>query len=108
FVSETLKIRNWSSSKPVEGDRASYVASLYKRIEDRWVSAKRDVTNFAEELRAYGKELFDELIPPGLQKVLWYNRDKIDSIQVISTEPFIPWELLHLRDPDKKGLPAET
>jgi hypothetical protein len=29
------------------------------------------------------------------------------SGQVISTEPFVPWELIFLKDPDEKGLPKD-
>ena len=43
-----------------------------------------------------------------LQKILWENREKITSIMVISTEPFIPWEMVHLKDPGKRPLPGKT
>jgi hypothetical protein len=52
--------------------------------------------------------LFDELIPEKLKTLLWEHRKTLDSIMVISTEPFIPWELVHLKDPDTKQLPSET
>lgn len=52
--------------------------------------------------------LFDQLIPEKLQRLLWRHRKDFDSIMVISTEPFIPWELVHLKDPDKTQLPSET
>ena len=94
-------------SKPFVGERSQYVTGLYEKIEKRWLSSKQDFDDFTEELRAFGAELFDELIPEGLQKRLWENRDKIRSIQVISTEPFIPWELMHLKEPGQP-LPTET
>jgi hypothetical protein len=103
-----LQIKLQFDSKPIKGDREKYVADLYKQIEDRWLSSGRDEENFAQELRAFGAELFDELIPEKLQKLLWQRRRDFDSIQVISSEPFIPWELVHLRDPGKRGMPDET
>ncbi len=69
---------------------------------------KKDLENFQEELRAYGADLFDELIPDNLKKILWDLRDNLDSILVMSDEPVIPWELVHLREPGKKGMPDET
>ena len=42
-------------------------------------------------------DLLEELIPVELQQTLWSNRYKIGSIMVISEEPFIPWELVHLK-----------
>src|SRR5262249_49712206 len=86
-------------SKPLTSDLGQYVANLYKKIEDRWLSSNQDFDDFNEELRAFGAELLDELIPEKLQQLLWDNRDRIRSIQVISTEPFIPWEMMHLKEP---------
>lgn len=103
-----LKLNRKFTSENIIGDRQEYVASLYKQIEDRWISSGRDKENFAEELRAFGADLFNELIPVGLQKILWKRRKDFDSIQIISSEPFIPWELIHLRDPEKIGMPEET
>jgi hypothetical protein len=108
FLSESLEVRSECTSNPIRGDRASYVANLYKDIEERWVSSKRDAQDFAKDLRAFGADLLDELVPKELQKILWDNRNRVRSIQVVSTEPFIPWELVHLRNPDVPGMPAET
>jgi hypothetical protein len=83
------------------------VSCLYKRIEDRWLSTNGDVEEFTQELREFGGELLDELIPDKLQEILWVNRRRFTSIQVLATEPFIPWELVHLRQPGKP-LPRET
>ena len=96
-----LGVLQWSDSKPLVGDRQQYVAGLYQEIENRWVSNAQDVENFTAELRALGGTLFDELIPPELQRLLWQYRAKINSILVIAEEPFIPWELVHLHAPGK-------
>jgi hypothetical protein len=108
FLSERLEVRTSCTSQPIRGDRAQYVAKLYKDIEERWLSSKRDAANFAKDLRAFGGELFDELVPAPLQQVLWDRRDEIKAIQVVSTEPFIPWELVHLKEPAKAGMPAQS
>lgn len=108
IYSEGLKIKRQFKSKPILGNRENYVANLYKQIEDRWISSGKDEDNFAQELRAFGADLFDELIPAEMQKILWERRKDFDSIQVESSEPFIPWELVHLRDPDENGMPDET
>ncbi|WP_306534706.1 CHAT domain-containing protein [Geobacter sp.] len=94
-------------SKPIKGDRVAYVNALYREIENRWLSNKDDVSAFTRELRAMGGDLFDVLVPPEIQKLLWQHRDKIDSIQIFSTEPFIPWELIHLKDPADGRLPPK-
>lgn len=89
-------------------DRLAFVNNLYQEIEKRWLSSGQDKAQFQLDLRAFGGSLFDQLIPAGLQRLLWKHRKDIDSIMVISTEPFIPWELVHFKDPDKKQLPPET
>ena len=104
--SPALSLFHSYESKLIEGDRLQYVSSLYKKIEERWLSSSADIKNFTAELRAFGGELLDELFPTTLQQVLWKHRKKLKSIQVISTEPFIPWELVHLKQPGK-SLPAE-
>jgi hypothetical protein len=97
--SRQLGVIDLYDSDPIVGDRNTYVESLYKEIEDRWISSDQDVTDFQDELRAYGAQLFDSLFPVKLQQVLWANRGQIASILVISEEPFIPWELVHLKAP---------
>ncbi len=105
--SQELQLFNSYRSKPIVGDRLAYVRSLYRKVEEHWISSHEDVEDFTGKLRAYGGQLFDELFPPELQKDLWTHRTKIKSIQVISPEPFIPWELVHLKQPNG-SLPRET
>lgn len=103
-----LQLLHAFASRPLEQDRDRYVRSLFRRIEDFWVSSDRDVEAFQEQLRAFGGELLDELVPVELQQILWDHRDRLGHIMVLSTEPFIPWELVHLKDPATRKLPAET
>lgn len=82
--------------------------NLFRRIEDYWVSSTRDAEAFQDQLRAFGGELLDELVPVELQRILWDHRHLLVHILVLSTEPFVPWELVHLKDPDTGRLPSET
>ena len=95
-------------SKPIRADRTTYVNNLYKLIEDRWLSSKGDEQDFQEELRAFGVELLEELVPEELQGILWTNRKHLNGVMATCTEPFIPWELVHLKKPGSRGLPRET
>ena len=106
--SPPLDIRETFTIKTNQIDRRQYIENIYKEIEKRWLSHESDVEAFTAELRAYGGQLFNDLFPRELQEILWQNRNKIKSIQVISTEPFIPWELVHLKDPGKPYLPDEV
>jgi len=99
------------ASPPLQTKRDEYVNGLYKEIEDRYVShyseatKSADVAAFTMELQSYGALLFDQLFPREVQDLLWKYRDTLKSIRVVSTEPFIPWEIVHLREP---GQPVDT
>ena len=95
-------------SKPIRADRTTYVNNLYKLIENRWLSSRGDERDFQEELRAFGVELLEELVPEELQAILWTNRKRLSGVMATCTEPFIPWELVHLKKPGSRGLPKET
>jgi hypothetical protein len=99
--SPSLNLFDKYYSKPFLGSRQDYVKNLYNEIEKRWLTTKGDFEAFNNELRAYGAALFSELFPSELQACLWNYRDQLESIMVVSTEPFIPWELVYLKDPNK-------
>ena len=106
--SKSLNLWHRYDSKILNGDRKEYVNSLYKGIESRWVSTQGDAEAFTDELRAMGGELLDELFPDDLKRHLWEHRHELESIMVTSTEPFIPWELIHLKPSGQNHLPDET
>ena len=95
-------------SGDIKRPRGEYVEQMYKDIENRWLSTREDFDAFQDELRAFGGTLLDELVPPNIQAALWEVRNTIKSIQVVAEEPFIPWELVHLKPPraaDGKPVP---
>jgi hypothetical protein len=99
-----LQLTRPYASRLIEQNRDAYVRGLFARIEQVWT----DTDGFHEQLRAFGGQLLDELVPLELQRDLWNLRDQLAHIVELSTEPFIPWELVHLKDPDAGHLPAET
>ena len=101
--------RVWTvaESARITGDRGAYVRDLYARLEKAWTDG-RDKAAFAQQLRAYGAQLFDQLFPKDFQRLLWKHRDDLDAPLVVSSEPFVPWELVHLKDPDARGMPPGT
>jgi hypothetical protein len=90
-------------SKEIKADRTEYVAQIYSEIENRFLDTDGDFESFQDELRALGGTLLDELVPANVQAALWEVRDKLSAIQVVAEEPFIPWELVHLKEPPKTG-----
>lgn len=51
-------------------------------------------------LAGRGIQLFEELVPIELQRRLWALRGEVQTVQILSDETWIPWELLKLQDPD--------
>lgn len=89
------------TSPRITGDRAKYVARLYEEIENLWETSGEDPKQMNDELRSFGASLFTKLFPEPLQRILCDNVKKFTSIQILSTEPFIPWELILIREPGK-------
>jgi hypothetical protein len=103
----TIGVLQHHVSEPILGNRDDYVNELYQRIEECWLVTQADTENFAEEMRSMGGELCDRLFPRELKETLWEHRHAIKSIQVISLEPFIPWEIVHLKE-HNRPLPDEN
>lgn len=99
YESESLDVVERALTEPIKGDRLAYVTSLYRKIEDDW-NTSGDARGFNRALRAFGGQLFDELLPGSIQRQLWDNRDRIKQIQVNSIDPLIPWEVVHLKQPN--------
>ena len=108
FYSTAVPMPLLASSRPIKGNRQAFVANLYQQIEGFWVSSKRKAGDFAELLRVFGADLLDQLVPRPIQEVLWNFRNVLTQVMILSTEPFIPWELVHLKDPSQATLPDET
>jgi hypothetical protein len=94
------------SSKPLL-DRgkgpAAAVEAFVERIYDRVTQELKsfdDLKELQREARGLGVGLCEELFDPDVARVLWAVRDRITLIQIVSWEPYIPWELVRLRDPD--------
>ncbi len=97
-----LEILDLFESPTITVDRQKYIAQLYTEIEELWDNTNGDMKVFNMQLRDYGATLFMQLFPEKLRNILYKNTLNITSIQVISTEPFIPWELLLVKHPDQQ------
>jgi hypothetical protein len=100
-----------SRTLPSSFSRDVYVAEIFKDIETAWLATNRMYDQFLLRLKANGIVMANELLPDKVREALWRHRDAIRAIQVISEEPFIPWELLYVNDPKAgpggKGFLAE-
>lgn len=99
--SPSLNLCESHESRPLNGSRNEFIKGVFEDIENRYLSHKDDYDEFQKELQDVGGDLWGELFPEKIQAALWRCRDQIDNILVFSEEPFIPWELVHLKEPGK-------
>ena len=87
----------------VPGGTESYVADIYDRIESSWTNRDHTPATFTKDLQSIGMAMFEDLVPLEIRELLWKYRKRLDNIQILSNEPFIPWEIVHLKQPGKVG-----
>lgn len=83
---------------PAQNARA-FVERIYARVTQE-LKSFNDLKALQREARALGATLSRELFDPDVARRLWPLRDRIKLIQIRSWEPYIPWELVRLHDPD--------
>lgn len=82
----------------------------FLRLFERTPLETEDHQELAErQLRAKGAQLFQSLLPEPLRETLWELLDagRLGSLQIVSDEPWIPWELFRFygrrEDPQAAG-----
>jgi len=77
-------------------DALQYFQYFFREIETIPFKSSREMAIAEQRLAAKGSSLFASLLPADLQLLLWSLRSRIQSVQVQSEEPWIPWELCKL------------
>ncbi len=77
----------------------AFVERIYGQVTQELRSLD-DLKELQRETRALGAKLCRELFEPEVTRVLWPLRHRIAEVQIVSWEPYIPWELVRLCDPD--------
>lgn len=80
-------------------DRAEFVAGILSQVEDAWIDSGDRPKAFLRRVQDVGATLFEQLFPQDMQDYLWRNRDHLDRLLVYADEPYVPWELVHLKPP---------
>jgi hypothetical protein len=76
----------------------AFVERIYQRVT-RELKSLNDLKELQREARALGASLCEELFDPDVARLLWPLRDRLRVVQIVSWEPYIPWEIVRLRDP---------
>ncbi len=77
----------------------AFVERIYARVTQELKSFD-DIQQLQREARALGAGLSRELFDPDVARRLWPLREHIKLDPIRSWEPYIPWELVRLHDPD--------
>jgi hypothetical protein len=91
FLVDSKSLNIEATSDPI-GDVEVFISGVFRDLESA-MSAKGGYANVERRLRNVGSTLWGRLVPADVRRAVWKHRDKIAAIQVISEEPFIPWEL---------------
>ena len=86
-------------ASPPLHDRAGFVRALLRRVEDAWLELGDRPSAFLAEIQDLGASLFEQLFPQDMQALLWKHRNRITDLLVHADEPYMPWELVHLKPP---------
>ena len=81
-------------------DPARYFRDLFQDIENLPLRTVRDRELAEFRLERKGNLLFEQLIPNDLKPVLWSLQGHIRTVQILSEEAWIPWELCKLQAKD--------
>lgn len=87
------------TSKPFEKAPSAHVGGLLSGVTDVAKTCRKDPVLAAEQLSAIGAALSSSLLPSDLENLLWSLRGRVATIQIVSHEPYIPWELIKIRAP---------
>ncbi len=85
-------------SLPVK-DREVRVAAILDDVAKVWRVTGAEPGERERKLQDIGSKMFDELFPEDMQDYLWRKREKIENLILYADEPFVPWELVHLKPP---------
>lgn len=73
---------------------ADFVEQVQELVIDDLTAGQRQ-----RRLQDIGTKLFDLLFPEEMQGYLWAHRDRIGNLLVYADEPYVPWEIVHLKPP---------
>ncbi len=71
------------------------IAEVERVIKDPDLTPRQRMS----QLQNTGTMLFDQFFPEDMQAYLWEHRDLVHDLIVYTDEPFVPWELVHLKPP---------
>ena len=75
-------------------DPRKYVQEFFDDIES--LPSDTKLADILDKLEKKGMQLFEDLIPAELKKIIWSVRKDMKTLKIDSDEPWIPWEICRL------------
>jgi len=78
-----------------------YFEEIFAELNEWLQGSDADEAVFFKRLNSLGANLYDQLFPEKLKRIYWEKlRDQVETVQIISVDPWIPWELVRPYHPD--------
>jgi hypothetical protein len=91
------KVRHFESPPLVRSQQ--FAAKRIAQIADIWRNTQRSPEERFCDVQDIGVDFFERLFPEDMQEFLWERRDKLGNLLVLTDEPYMPWEVVHLKPP---------
>ncbi|MDH4279166.1 MAG: CHAT domain-containing protein, partial [Acidimicrobiia bacterium] len=82
-------------------DPDTFFAEYFGDIEELLPPTHFPADVVDRKVKAMGAKLYDDVVPADLRNRLWTIRDRVKSILIQSTDPWVPWEMCFLTGPDE-------
>lgn len=99
----TINLRNFGPHQ-IDIDPVEYFTAAFDDIEANVGNSNFSATNRIHDL---GAKLFEKAFPQDLQQLLWGLKERLATIVVQTTDPWVPWELCLLSGTDADGVIQE-
>ncbi len=91
------KVRRFESAPLTRSEQ--FAARRIDDVATIWRNPHRSAEERFSDVQDIGVDLFEQLFPEEMQAFLWERRDKLANLLVLTDEPYMPWELVHLKPP---------
>ncbi|WP_404388321.1 CHAT domain-containing protein [Humibacillus xanthopallidus] len=76
-----------------------FAAKRIAQIAGIWRNPHLSDEERFSDVQDIGVDFFERLFPEDMQEFLWERRDKLKNLLVLTDEPYMPWEIVHLKPP---------
>lgn len=91
------RVRHFES--PPLSRSEQFAAKRIAQIAGIWRNPHLSDEERFSDVQDIGVDFFERLFPEDMQEFLWERRDKLKNLLVLTDEPYMPWEIVHLKPP---------